>query len=163
MDYNIKNDNNVPFIKFCDRTYENKENVFFNFVIYNSIYNNIRYLIICDEKGFLRIFNFDNQLLINKIAINENERLNTILLYKKNYLLITQRNTGFVYMIKINDIEKGIYLSEEKKFKLFNKKIISLRKYDIENDKIFLALGKIKIEIEGFEKEEEKIIFFDKD
>ena len=163
LDYNIKNDNNVPFIKFCDRTYENKENVFFNFVIYNSIYNNIRYLIICDEKGFLRIFNFDNQLLINKIAINENERLNTILLYKKNYLLITQRNTGFVYMIKINDIEKGIYLSEEKKYKLFNKKIISLRKYDIENDKTFLALGKIKIEIEGFEKEEEKIIFFDKD
>ena len=63
-------------------------------------------------------------------------------------------------MMKIRDKEKGFNLIEEKIFNLFNNKIISLRQYDIENNELFLALGKNKIEKEGFEKEEEVIGIF---
>ena len=117
LDYDIKKDENVPFIKFQDKSEENKENVFFNFIIYKNYDNEIRYLIICDEKGFIRIFNFNNKSLIQKISISGDEikqkdlRLNSILLFDNNMLLITQRNTGNVYMIKINDEENKYILS----------------------------------------------------
>ena len=160
LNYSIQNDNSVHFIKFSDRITENKENVFYNFIIYQSLYDNIRYLIICDEKGFLRIFNFENQELMHKINLNKAGRINTILLFKKNHLLITQKNAGLAYEMKINNTDKGINLSEEKIYQLFDSKIVSLRQYNKENNDLFLVLGKNKLKIEGFEKEEEKIIFF---
>ena len=63
-------------------------------------------------------------------------------------------------MMKIRDKEKGFNVIEEKIFDLFDDKIVSLRKYDVENNELLLALGKNKIEKEGFEKEEEIIDFF---
>ena len=161
LDYDIKKDENVPFIKFQDKCEENKENVFFNFIIYKNYDNEIRHLIICDEKGFIRIFNFNNRSLIQKISISNDEikkkdlRLNSILLFDNNMLLITQRNTGNVYMIKINDEENKNILSIEKRFNLFDTKIISLRKYEKEKE-YFLALGKNKNDL----IEESKIILF---
>ena len=163
LNYNIEKDENVPFIKFQDICEENKENVFFNF-IYKYFSKEKIYLIIADEKGYLRIFNFNNQLLIQKILITNEEiknrhlilRLNSILLFENNNLLITQKNTGFVYMIKIKEEEEKKILSFERSFNILDTKIISLRKYEIENMEYFLALGKNKNGL----IEESKIILF---
>ena len=81
-------------------------------------------------------------------------RLNSIILWKDNYLLITERNTGYVYKISLS-FDNDKECSVKTMFKLFDKEIISLRKY--ENDDYFLALGKnYKSEFE----EEEKILIF---
>jgi len=166
LDYSIQRDENVEFIKYSDKSPENRENVFFNFMVYESSYER-KYLILCDEKGYIRFFNFDfkNKNLIKKIfpssfnkSINYKKqkmfRLNSIILWKDNYLLITERNTGYVYKISLSfDNDKECCVKTM--FRLFDKEIISLRKY--ENDDYFLALGKnYKSEFE----EEEKILIF---
>ena len=160
LEYNNIKDKNVRITKFRDESKENKENVFFHFITYHCNYNNEKYLIICDEKGYIRIFNFTNHLLIQKIMpsdINKNikyknegenkiKRLNSILLYNYNHCLITERNTGYVYDININYYNNRIELNIDKYFNLFDKKIISIRKYGDLYDKTFLAIGKNSID-----------------
>ena len=180
LNYDIEKDKNVEFIKYKDKSVENEENVFFNFIIYNDDNNDNEYLIICDEKGFIRIFNFENQLFIDKIypsyqsGLNKiikykeesMKRLNTILFWKNNCLLITEKNTGYIYVINIIFNKNKIISNIEKCFNLFDRKIISLRKYINENEEYFLALGKdnyIKDNEdinEGIKSEEEKILCF---
>ena len=167
LDYSIQRDESVEFIKYSDNSAENRENVFFNFMVYDSPYDSVKYLILCDEKGYIRFFNFDfkNKILIKKIfpsSLNKNinyknpkmYRLNSIILCKENYLLITERNTGYVYKISVPfDNDKKCCVKTI--FRLFDKEIISLRKY--ENDDYILALGKnYKSQFE----EEEKILCF---
>ena len=160
LDYSNIKDKNVSITKFRDESQENEENVFFNFITYHCNYNNEKYLIICDEKGYIRIFNFTNHLLIQKImpsdlnnfiknkikGENKIKRLNSILLYNYNHCLITERNTGYVYDINITYYNNRIKLNIDKCFNLFDKKIISIRKYGDLFDKTFLALGKNTID-----------------
>ena len=147
IDLKKLNDNNIEFIKYRDESEENENNVFFNFIIYSN--NNIEYLIIVDEKGYIRIFNFKNdpRTLITKIFLpcesslkidisQPKERLNNIII-KNDYLLITQKNVGFFYLVNL----EGKKLSIIKHFEMFDDKIISLRKIPNENDDYFLALG----------------------
>ena len=172
LDYSVKKDANVEFKKYRDNSKENRNNVFFNLMIYEYGDDLIKYLIICDEKGYIRIFNFCDLLLINKIfpsnmnkSINYKDnikryRLNSIILWKSNYLLITERNTGYLYLIKIiirNDKIKDLYI--EKCFNLFNNEIISIRKYDNGFDEYFLALGKNFKKDTEFESEEKILLF----
>ena len=97
------------------------------------------------------MFNFENQELIYKIfpsdfnekfKYNENNfkirRLNTIIYFKQNYFLITERNTGYVFLVEFNeDKDKKIEIKDC--FNLFNNEIISIRKYHFNE---FLVLGK---------------------
>ena len=167
LDYSIQKDEKVEFIKYSDTSPENRENVFFNFMAYDSPYDAVKYLILCDEKGYIRFFNFDfeKKNLVKKIfpshfnkSINyknpKKYRLNSIILWKEKYLLITERNTGYVYKINLLfDNNKACCVKTM--FRLFDKEIISLRKY--ENDDYVLALGKdYKSEFE----EDEKILCF---
>ena len=149
IDYSKEKNNNINFIKYRDENLENKENVHFNLYYYKN--KEKKFLIISDEKGFLRLFNFDNKELIYKIYPSKNNiqfkydesnykirRLNSIIEWYNNYFLITERNTGFVYIIKIN-LDKEIKLEVTNYFNLFNIELISIRKF-INDD--FLALGK---------------------
>ena len=168
LDYFIERDENVEFIKYSDNSSENTENVFFNFLVYDSPYDLVKYLILCDEKGYIRFFNFDfkKKNLIKKIfpsffnkSVNYKNpkmyRLNSILLYKENYLLITERNTGYVYKVSLTFDNDDKKCCVKTMFSLFDKEIISLRKY--ENDDFIFALGKnFKTKFE----EEEKILCF---
>ena len=136
IDLNNLNCNNIPFIKYIDESEENRHNVFFNFIIYNN--HNRNYLIIVDEKGYIRIFNFDlnEKTLITKIFLPCKSSLNSIII-KNDYLLITQKNLGFIYLVNL----EGKKLSIIKHFEMFDDKIISLRKNPNENEDYFLALG----------------------
>ena len=168
LKYSIERDENVEFIKYSDNSSENTENVFFNFLVYDSPYDLVKYLILCDEKGYIRFFNFDfkKKNLIKKIfpsffnkSVNYKNpkmyRLNSILLYKENYLLITERNTGYVYKVSLTFDNDDKKCCVKTMFSLFDKEIISLRKY--ENDDFIFALGKnFKTKFE----EEEKILCF---
>ena len=155
IDLDKINDENIQFIKYCEKCEENKTNVFFNFVIYES--NNNKFLIIVDEKGFIRIFNFEihDRALIEKIFLPFNssfkkdnekfkERLNSIII-ENDYLIITKKDVGFIYLVNIN-LEENKKLNIIKYFELFNDKIISLRKYSNDNGDYFLALGNNKLE-----------------
>ena len=128
---------------------ENKENVHFNLSLYKA--EEKKYLIDCDEKGYLRLFNFDNQELIYKIypSIHNKKfkydeknykirRLNSIINWKKNLFLITERNTGYIFIIEIN-ASKDIKIQVKDCFYLFNTEVISVRKYRANE---FLVLGK---------------------
>ena len=149
LDYTKEKNNEIIFVKYKDLSPENKENVHFNLFFYKK--ENKKYLITCDEKGYLRLFNFENQELIYKIfpsdfnekfKYNENNfkirRLNTIIYFKQNYFLITERNTGYVFLVEFNeDKDKKIEIKDC--FNLFNNEIISIRKYHFNE---FLVLGK---------------------
>ena len=65
-------------------------------------------------------------------------RLNSIIEWNKNYLLITERNTGYIYLVKINTNEE-IKLQVKNCFNLYDTEVISIREY-LTNE--FLVLGK---------------------
>ena len=149
IDFSKYKNKDINFIKYRDECIENKENVHFNLYYYKT--KNEKYIITCDEKGYLRMFNFDNQKLIYKIypsLMNKNliydetnlkiRRLNSIIEWNKNYLLITERNTGYIYLVKINTNEE-IKLQVKNCFNLYDTEVISIREY-LTNE--FLVLGK---------------------
>ena len=149
IDFTKEKNNEVNFIKYKDESEENKENVHFNLSLYKA--EEKKYLIDCDEKGYLRLFNFDNQELIYKIypSIHNKKfkydeknykirRLNSIINWKKNLFLITERNTGYIFLIEIN-ASKDIKIQVKDCFYLFNTEVISVRKYRANE---FLVLGK---------------------
>ena len=149
IDFTKEKNNEVNFIKYKDESEENKENVHFNLSLYKA--EEKKYLIDCDEKGYLRLFNFDNQELIYKIypsILNKKfkydeknykiRRLNSIINWKKNLFLITERNTGYIFLIEIN-VSKDIKIRVKDWFYLFNTEVISVRKYRANE---FLVLGK---------------------
>jgi hypothetical protein len=65
-------------------------------------------------------------------------RLNSIINWKKNLFLITERNTGYIFLIEIN-ASKDIKIQVKDCFYLFNTEVISVRKYRANE---FLVLGK---------------------
>ena len=65
-------------------------------------------------------------------------RLNSIIEWNKNYLLITERNTGYIYLVKINTNEE-IKLQVNNCFNFYGTEVISIREY-LTNE--FLVLGK---------------------
>ena len=149
VDFTKEKNNEVKFIKYKDESQENRENVHFNLFFYKT--EEEKYLITCDEKGFLRLFNFDNQDLIYKIypsIYNKKfkydvknykiRRLNSIINWKKNLFLITERNTGYIFLIEINT-DNDIKIEVKDYFYLFNTEVISVRKYRANE---FLVLGK---------------------
>ena len=149
VDFTKEKNNEVKFIKYKDESQENRENVHFNLFFYKT--EEKRYLITCDEKGFLRLFNFVNQDLIYKIypsIYNKKfkydeknykiRRLNSIINWKKNLFLITERNTGYIFLIEINT-DNDIKIEVKDYFYLFNTEVISVRKYRANE---FLVLGK---------------------
>ena len=62
IDYSILKNDKINFIKYRDKSKENKENVHFHIYIYKK--ENQKYLIECDIQGHLRMFNFDTTALI---------------------------------------------------------------------------------------------------
>ena len=148
IDFTKKKNNDVNFIKYRDETEENKENVHFNLFFYKTEQNK-NFLITCDERGYLRLFNFNTQELIYKIypsVYNKKykydeknykiRRLNSIINWKKNYFLITERNTGYIFLFEI-DPDKELKIKDL--FYLFNTEVISIRKFSSNE---FLVLGK---------------------
>ena len=166
IDLNIINfketkNENLEIIKYRDECLENKENVHFNLYVYRK--NSIKYIITCDEKGYLRLFNFSNQDLLYKIyPSKENKkyeydptdikirRLNSITNFYNEYLLITERNTGYIFIIHI-DIEEKEKMKVKNYFNLFTTEVISIRKF---YDNHFLVLGK---DISNLENDLEQI------
>ena len=149
IDYSKEKNNDINFIKFKDENIDNKVNVHFNLHFYKK--DNNKYLIICDQKGFLRLFSFDSRELIYKIYPSNNNweykydetngkirRLNSIIQINSKYLIITERNTGYVIIVEIN-VDKQIKMKVKNCFNLFSKELISIRKYKSDE---FLALGK---------------------
>ena len=149
IDYSKEKNNDINFIKYKDENIDNKVNVHFNLHFYKK--DNNKYLIICDQKGFLRLFSFDSRELIYKIYPSNNNweykydetngkirRLNSIIQINSKYLIITERNTGYVIVVEIN-VDKQIKMKVKNCFNLFSKELISIRKYKSDE---FLALGK---------------------
>ena len=106
----------------------------------------------------MRLFNFDNQELIYKIypsIYNKKfkydetnykiRRLNSIINWKKNLFLITERNTGYTILIEVC-ADKDIKIDVKDYFYLFNCEVISVRKYRLNE---FLVLGKDISDEEG--------------
>ena len=160
IDYTKEKNDKIKFIKYRDESSENKENVNFNLYLYHQDKNKL--LIICDEKGFLRMFNFDNQNLIYKLSPSKMnikykydetnlkiKRLNSIIQFNKKNLLVTERNTGYVFIIEIN-LENNEKLKFKDCFNLFEVEVISIRKIQYNNG--FLVLGEDKKDIDKVEK-----------
>ena len=156
IDFTKDKNNEVNFIKYKDESQENYENVHFNLSFFRN--EEKKYLFVCDEKGFLRLFNFDNQELIYKIypsIYNKKfkydetnykiRRLNSIINWKKNLFLITERNTGYTILIEVC-ADKDIKIEVKDYFYLFNCEVISVRKYRLNE---FLVLGKDISDEEG--------------
>ena len=161
INFNKTKNENLEIIKYRDECLENKENVHFNLYVYEQ--NQKKYIITCDEKGYLRLFNFSNQDLLYKIyPSRENKkyeydltdikirRLNSITNFYNEYLLITERNTGYIFIIHI-DIEKKEKMKVNNYFNLFTTEVISIRKF---YDNQFLVLGK---DISNLENDLEQI------
>ena len=65
-------------------------------------------------------------------------RLNSITNFNNKYLLITERNTGYIFIINI-DIEEKEKIKVKNYFNLYTTEVISIRKF---YDNQFLVLGK---------------------
>ena len=139
----------INFIKYSDKSKENEENVHFHIYIYRK--ENNKYLIECDIKGYLRIFNFDNTAFIYKLfpsIMNKNykyedniyqiKRLNTITEWNCNRLFVTERYTGNIFIIEVK-IDDETKLEVKNIFQIFTAEAISIRKF-FSNQ--FLVLGK---------------------
>ena len=154
IDLNIINfsqtkNENTKLIKYRDECLENKENVHFNLYVYKKY--DKKYIITCDEKGYLRLFDFSNQDLLYKIypsKLNKKydydetnvkiRRLNSITNFNNKYLLITERNTGYIFIVNI-DIEEKEKMKVMNCFNLYTTEVISIRQF---YDNQFLVLGK---------------------
>ena len=149
INFSIPINENIKLIKYRDECLENKENVHFNLYVYQK--NNKKYILICDGKGYLRLFDFLNQNLLYKIYPSKMnkiykydetkiniKRLNSIMNWNNLYLLITERNTGYVFIIYI-EVENEEKMEVVNCFNLFTTEVISIRKYHTNQ---FLVLGK---------------------
>ena len=95
----------------------------------------------------------------NKIeSININKKIfkdkkepkeeNSIIEWKNNKFLVTERNTGYIFIIELN-LDKKEKLKVDDCFNLFEKEIISIRKF---KSNAFLALGEDIKDIENIER-----------
>ena len=161
IDYSKNKNDQINFIKYRDECPENRENVNFHLFLFHNNKNNNKFLFTCDEKGFLRMFNFENQELIYKIFPSKmnikfiydeenlkQKRLNSIIEWKNNKFLVTERKTGYVFIIELN-LDQKEKLKVDDCFNLFEKEIISIRKF---KSNAFLALGEDIKDIENIER-----------
>ena len=166
IDYSKQINENINFIKYSDKSEENIDNVHYHLYIYKK--GNKKYLIECDIKGYLRMFNFDERDLIYKMypsAINikykyedtiyQIKRLNNINEWDDNRLFVTERYTGNIFIIEIK-VDDDIKLEVKNIFKIFTAEAISIRKCfsnqflilgkdDSDNSKDEIELGKIEL------------------
>ena len=76
------------------------------------------------------------------------KRLNSIIEWKNNKFLVTERKTGYVFIIELN-LDQKEKLKVDDCFNLFEKEIISTRKF---KSNAFLALGEDIKDIENIER-----------
>ena len=115
------------------------------------------------------MFNFDNIDLIYKIypsvmnkgyqydkADNEKiRRLNSIIQWNYNYLLITERNTGYIFIVEVN-VDDNIKLEVKNCFNIYTTEVISIRKF-LHNQFLILGIDELDEETMLVKKERIKI------
>ena len=109
--------NNLLYYTYSDNFSSHHRSV----IIYNDENDNIVKIIFSCEEGFIRIFNFHNGIMLNKISVH-NEALLGICLWNKNYLYVGTKNKN----IKIIDIKKGKIVNS---FSSHNHWVCSIQKF----------------------------------
>ena len=137
----------IQHIKYKYQDSNQKQTIFLNLIVYDNNKNQETLLLVCDEGGYIRIFNFYKRDLIQKVKPSK-ERINTIL-FINNKIYITEKNTGNFYIL---DFEPNFKINENKtkRMKVFDDKIFSLRYLSETKSGIFIvANGSDKKELEN--------------
>ena len=142
--------------KYKDKCNDQKENLFLNLIVYDNDNNKNQdtSLLVCDQIGYIRIFNFYKRDLIGKVRPCTG-RINTIL-FINNKIFITEKRTGDFYILDI-DSNYEINQNKTKKIKVFDHKIFSLRYLsETKSEILVVANGSDNSELENINDIERK-------
>ena len=123
--------NRINYIKYIDNSDDNKNNIHLDFRLYtkkNKEKKDEDFLIICDEKGYFRIFNFYNRDFIKKIHyIYNNSDWKDIF----NVFFWIRESCQNIILIKSNGNDERLKNNSENYIDLDDTEIISYKKYVI--------------------------------